>query len=80
MKGYLDSGICFFDVDEDWKSVQMLLFGSRKLSKIEKFKLELEELILSKKEVSNKEGYNFTLENGHIINNALTLIKMLKVL
>ena len=72
------NGEANFDIDEDWKSTQMLLFGSRKLSKKEKFQLELEEFILSKKEISNKEVYDFTLENGHIINNALPVIKKLE--
>lgn len=71
------NGEANFDIDEDWKSAQMLLFGSRKLSKKEKFQLELEEFILSKKEVSNKEVYDYTLENGHIVNNALPVIKKL---
>jgi len=72
------NGEANFDIDEDWKSAQMLLFGSRKLSKKEKFQLEREEFILSKKEVSNKEVYDFTIENGHIINNALPVIKELE--
>jgi len=72
------NGEANFDIDEDWKSAQMLLFGSRKLSKKEKFQLELKEFILSKKEVSNKEVYDFTIENGHIINNALSVIKELE--
>ncbi len=72
------NGEANFDIDEDWKSAQMLLFGNRKLSKKEKFQLELEEFILSKNEVSNKEVYDFTLENGHIINNALPVIKKLE--
>jgi hypothetical protein len=72
------NGEANFDIDEDWKSDQMLLFGERKLSKIEKFQLELEEFILSKKAVSNKDVYDFTLENGHIIKNALPVIKELE--
>ena len=72
------NGEANFDIDEDWKSAQMLLFGKRKLSKIEKFQIELEEFILSKKEVSNKEVYDFALENGHIIKNALPVIKKLE--
>ena len=71
------NGEANFDIDEDWKSAQMLLFGNRKLSKKEKFQLELKEFILSKKEVSNKEVYDFTLENEHIIKNALPVIKEL---
>jgi hypothetical protein len=71
------NGEANFDIDEDWKSAQMPLFGNRKLSKIEKFQLELEKFILSKNEFSNKEVYDFTLENGHIINHALPVIKKL---
>ena len=72
------NGEASFDIDDDWESDQMLLFGKRKLSKIEKFQIELEEFILSKKEVSNKEVYDFTLENGHIIKNALPVFKKLE--
>jgi three-Cys-motif partner protein len=72
------NGEANFDIDEDWKSDQMLLFGERKLSKIEKFQLELEEFILSKKAVLNKEVYDFALENGHIIKNTLPVIKKLE--
>ena len=52
-------------------------FVNRKLSKIEKFQLDLEEFILSKKEVSNKEVWDFTIEDGHVINNALPVLKKL---
>ncbi len=71
------NGEANFDIDEDWKAAQMPLFGNKKLSKKEKFQLELKEFILSKKEVSNKEIYDFTLENGHIIKNALPVMKKL---
>jgi three-Cys-motif partner protein len=72
------NGEANFDIDEDWKTSQMVFsFDNRKLSKIEKFQLDLEEFILSKNEVSNKEVYDFILENGHIINHALPVIKKL---
>ena len=71
------NGEANFDIDEDWKAAQLLLFGNKKLSKKEKFQRELKEFILSKKEVSNKEVWDFTIENGHIINNALPVLKKL---
>ncbi len=73
------NGEANFDIDEDWKTSQMVFsFVNRKLSKIEKFQLDLEEFILSKKEVSNKEVYDFILENGHIIKHGLPVIKKLE--
>lgn len=72
------NGEANFDIDSDYQTKQMILFGKRRLSKIEKFQYDLEELILSKDKISNVEIYFFTLECGHITPHSLKVVKELK--
>lgn len=72
------NGEANFDIDNDWQAKQGVLFGKRKLSKIETFERELKELILSRKTVSNVELYFFTLQSGHIDKHAQNLVRRLK--
>lgn len=61
------NGEANFDIDEDEEKRQrQFAFERKKISKLDNFKRELKEFILSKKEISNKEIYDYTLENGHI--------------
>lgn len=72
------NGEANFDIDDDWEAKQGVLFGDKKLTKIGKHKQELEEYILSKKEVSNIELFDYTLENGHIGAHTVEVLKRLK--
>jgi len=72
------NGEANFDINEDWQTSQEVLFGKKMMSKKEKFQVDLEHHILSMDTISNKEIYDFTLENGHIINNALPVLKKMQ--
>lgn len=72
------NGEADFDIDEDAKKVQVDLFGGRQMTKVEKFKEELEALILSGQLASNFQVLNYTYESGHIPNHATAVLKKLK--
>jgi three-Cys-motif partner protein len=72
------NGVANFDIDDDWQAKQMVLFGQKKLSKIEKYEHELEKHIMSKREISNIELFDYTLENGHIGAHTVEVLKRLK--
>ncbi len=72
------NGEANFDIDSDHQTKQMILFGNRRLSKIEKFQTELKNRILSKDKISNIEIYFFTLGCGHIVAHSLEVLKKLK--
>mgnify|MGYP003295417493 CR=1 FL=1 len=58
--------------------IQLDLFEGRIPKKIECFQLNLKELILSGKIRTNKEAYDYTLEQGHIDKHANEIIKQMK--
>jgi len=68
------NGEANFDIDEDWKASQTVLFGPRKMTKVEKFQSDLEKIILGKEKISNKEIYDYTLEAGHIKEHAIPVV------
>lgn len=70
------NGEANFDIDEDSKKQQRDLFEN-KLTKIEKFQSDLEQMILSRT-LSNKDVYDFTIENGHIPKHSIDLVRKLK--
>lgn len=72
------NGEADFDIDEDSLKMQLELWGAKKLSKIEKFKLDFEKLILSGKLCDNKSALLFTYSRGHIPKHATDVIKRLK--
>jgi hypothetical protein len=49
-----------------------------KKTKIQKFEESLKEFILSKRKITNREVYDFTLESGHIPKHARKVIKEMK--
>jgi three-Cys-motif partner protein len=72
------NGEANFDIDDDWEAKQGVLFGVRKLSKIERYEHELEKYIMSKKEISNIELFDYALEKGHIGAHTIEVLKRLK--
>ncbi len=72
------NGEANFDIDSDIQKSQMNLFSGKQLNKIEKFKFDLVEAILSRKIVDNKTAYLYTIEHGHICKHADEIIRQLK--
>ena len=73
------NGVANFDIHEDAKKEQGVLFDEMKsLTKIEKFEQELEDFILSNGVVTNKEIFDFTLEKGHISSHATNKVNELR--
>ena len=65
------NGEANYDIDDDRSKEQLVLnfdnpCATKKLTKIESFKVKLEEFIKERKEVTNRDLYFFTYENGHI--------------
>jgi three-Cys-motif partner protein len=73
------NGEADFDIDEDLAANQLSLgFMPPKKTKIQKFEESLKEFILSKRKITNREVYDFTLESGHIPKHARKVIKEMK--
>lgn len=73
------NGEANFDIDDDIKNIEIPLFPEmRKLTKIERFELDLEKYIMDNQKVTNKEIYDFTLEYGHLPEHATKKVKELK--
>ncbi|RZJ69982.1 three-Cys-motif partner protein TcmP [Flavobacterium sp.] len=72
------NGEADFDIDEDKDKNQLMLFDGKKMTKIEKFQMELENRLLQKSTVSNKEILIYTYESGHIPKHSVEVIKKLK--
>lgn len=78
------NGEADYDIDEDRSKDQLLInfenpHKSKQLTKIEAFQNRLEEFIKQKIEVTNKELYYFTYEQGHIAKHTVEKLKELKV-
>jgi len=72
------NGEANFDIDDDMKKDQGVLFGEKPRKKVDLFKKELTEYILWKKEISNKEIFDFTLERGHLPSHAVEVLKSMR--
>lgn len=72
------NGEADFDIDEDGQKGQMDLFGEKRLTKVESFKIELEALLLSKTLKNNKEILLHTYEQGHSPSHATDILKKCK--
>lgn len=72
------NGEANFDIDDDLGKKQLDLFGLQKPTKVERFKQELRERILSRVLVTNKDVYDYTLEQGHIPSHAKEEVKRMK--
>jgi len=79
------NGEADYDIDED-KTKTQLIFNfdnpneSKKLTKIESFKANLEKHIKEKRFITNSELYYYTYENGHIAEHTNELLRELKKL
>jgi three-Cys-motif partner protein len=72
------NGEANFDIDDDLNKKQLDLFGLQRPTKIQKFQRELRERIISKVLVTNKDVYDYTLEQGHIPSHAKEEMKRMK--
>lgn len=72
------NGEANFDLDDEWKKQQTDLFEGKRLTKIEEFQSKVEQLILSSNKITNKDIYDFTIENGHIPKHSIEVVKRLK--
>lgn len=72
------NGDANFDIDEDLDKQQLLLFEKPRLTKIQGFQRQLEDLILSNNTITNEDIYHFTLENGFIPKHATEVLASLR--
>jgi three-Cys-motif partner protein len=73
------NGEANFDIDEDFEKRQQDLFEiSQQLTKLEIFEKELENLILKRKVITNRELYDYTLESGHPPKHTHDIVSKLK--
>jgi three-Cys-motif partner protein len=72
------NGEADFDIDDDRDKGQLILFGEQKMTKIEKFQVDLETKLLEKSVITNKTVLIYTYECGHIPQHAVEIIKKLK--
>jgi three-Cys-motif partner protein len=72
------NGEANFDIDDDSNKQQLDLFEGQLPTKIEFFQNNLKDLILSKKITTNKDAYDYTLEQGHLDKHANDIIKQMK--
>lgn len=72
------NGEADFDIDEDTNKNQLDMFEGQKLTKVEKFKNELETKLLERNTVTNKSVLIYTYLNGHIPQHAVDLLKFMK--
>lgn len=72
------NGDANFDIDDEANLGQLDMFSGQRVSKIESFKKEVRDKILSKEIKTNKELLNFTFEKGHIGKHANECLKEMK--
>lgn len=72
------NGEADFDIDEDNTKSQLSMFDGKRITKIEKFQIDLESRLLEKRTVTNKAILLYTYENGHIPQHATDVVKRLK--
>lgn len=72
------NGEADFDIDEDNSKAQLLLFGDKKMTKIEKFQQEFEHHLLEGHFPNNKAALLYTYGCGHIPKHAVDIIRKFK--
>lgn len=72
------NGQANFDMDRDTPQAQLEIFGTSKLSKIEKFKEAFREKLISGEIKSNFDALDFVHEEGHIGKHASDVIKEMR--
>jgi hypothetical protein len=71
------NGEANFDIDDEKNECQPTLFG-KKPTKIEYFKQNIRQEILTGRIKTNKDAYNYTLKQGHIASQATEEISAMK--
>ncbi len=72
------NGDANFDIDNEANLGQIDMFKGQRISKIDSFKKEVRDKILSEEIKTNKELLNFTFEKGHIGKHANECLKEMK--
>lgn len=72
------NGEANFDIDDDQKKGQLDIWGERKLTKIEAFQEDIQQRILNGELSTNKEVFDYTLEQGHIPQHSSDKLKEMK--
>lgn len=72
------NGEANFDIDDEANLGQIDIFGNTRLSKIDRFKQNVEEKLLSEEICSNYDLLDFTFQEGHLPKHASDCIKFLK--
>lgn len=72
------NGLANFDIDNDAQKIQLDLFTGKQPTKRENFEHMLRKGILDGEIVTNKDVYDFTLQQGHILKHATPVIRNLK--
>ena len=72
------NGEANFDIDDDKSKGQVDLFGHVELTKIMKFHQEIRQAILEGKITTNREAFDFALNQGHLPSHAADEIKLMK--
>lgn len=73
-----ENGEANFDIDEDSKKSQGDLFEGFKLTKLQSFKQDLRDKVLSGELKNNHDVFNYVLNCGHIGSHAQVVLKELK--
>ena len=60
------NGAANFDIDDDWKKNQLLLFEPQPIKKIDAFKMKLHDKIMAGEIRNNKEAFDYAIDMGHI--------------
>jgi three-Cys-motif partner protein len=74
------NGEANFDIDNDERKNQILLFEGKRLTKIEEFKLNVKNKILNREIKDNFQLLDFVYDEGHIPNHAVEVLKEMKKL
>lgn len=72
------NGEANFDIDDDISKGQLDLFEGKKLNKIESFCSDLREKVLNGELRTNKDVFDYTLEQGHIPQHSSNELKKMK--
>ena len=72
------NGEANFDIDDDKTKGQLDIFGEKKPTKIESFQSELRQKVLDGMLRTNKDVFDYTLEQGHIPQHASDELKRMK--
>lgn len=72
------NGAANFDIDDDKNKNQLDIFGETKPTKIESFQSELRQRVINGLLKTNKDVFDYTLEQGHISQHASDELKRMK--